>query len=941
MSLSTRRLLFILFNCFTFAFLSAQTLYWVGGSGNFNDPQHWSLTSGGPIANKTPDAFTDVIFDDNSGLGPVDIVFTGASHIKSGNFHNRVTEISLLGDQYAQITIGGDFVLNQRTYGKLSGKLVFKTNPNSSEKKYVNFYGSKFNSDVDFISGNWALTSFSIDDSKTVRFLSGNYYLNSTTLRAGNFITGNETVKFYITKGFVRAKSSFSIGTNTSFETDQAYFDIKTNQSTTGGSGQLPNLGSGSKVIGGGGNTVNACTASLSAQGVSCAGNTDGKLFVYIDPSCSNGPFNLIWNNPGGSCATVTLTGVSAGTYTINNMNATGSCSYDFLLVDNSNNPLYSSNQVAITGPTQISFNFFGSPITSCFGFCDGSITAVLGGGTPNYSINLTPPTGPVQNFVNQTGGIKTFTGLCTGVHTFSITDANGCSRTFTQMVNQPATLTPNPITSSITCNSFSNGALAIAPQGGTANYTVNFSIGAPQVTGVSGTVSSTGLPPGPISATLTDSKGCTAVVNTVIAQPSALSITPSQTNVSCNGGNNGAASVLISGGTPTYAVNWSPTAGTGTTISNLLAGVHTATITDLNSCTTTAVFTITQPPAITLTPTFTNIICAGSCTGAINITPSGGTGSSWSYTWVSSAGPSTVATGTANFQNTLCANTYSIYGRDANLCVTPVPTVVTISEPPTVTLTIVTKSVSCFGLSDGGATVTPSGGNGPAYTFSWSPGVFTGSAVNTFSANNYNLTVFDSQSCPTNTVVSIIQPTSGLTASSAAFSLNCHSANAPCNGSITVSPTGGTTPYQYTLTTSSTVIIGSPPFTGLCAGSYTVNVSDNAGCPTTPSVLTVNQPPVLVPSLAVTSSVSCFSGTNGALSGTATGGTPAYTFTWTTPTLGTFNTTTITNLPAGIYTLNARDSHSCTANNTIAVTQPTADISITLNTNSITCFAT
>ena len=68
MALRVKRLLLLISILFcSFTGIYAQNLYWVGGSGNFNDPSHWSLTSGGTSSNLVPNSATDVIFDNKSG----------------------------------------------------------------------------------------------------------------------------------------------------------------------------------------------------------------------------------------------------------------------------------------------------------------------------------------------------------------------------------------------------------------------------------------------------------------------------------------------------------------------------------------------------------------------------------------------------------------------------------------------------------------------------------------------------------------------------------------------------------------------------------------------------------------------------------------------------------------------------------------------------------
>ena len=159
-------------------------------------------------------------------------------------------------------------------------------------------------------------------------------------------------------------------------------------------------------------------------------------------------------------------------------------------------------------------------------------------------------------------------------------------------------------------------------------------------VTGTCGTANSTG-------GTLT-----TALINTS---------SWSKTNVSCNGGSNGSASVLPSGGVAPYSYSWTPSGGSAAMAIGLAAGNYTVTVTDALGCTATRNYSITQPPALTSSVTFTNAACAGINNGSALVTTSGGT-APYSYAWSPSGGSAASATN-------LAAGSYSVLITDANSC--------------------------------------------------------------------------------------------------------------------------------------------------------------------------------------------------------------------------------------------------------------------------------
>lgn len=167
-------------------------------------------------------------------------------------------------------------------------------------------------------------------------------------------------------------------------------------------------------------------------------------------------------------------------------------------------------------------------------------------------------------------------------------------------------------------------------------------------------------------------------------------------------------------------------------------------------------------------------------------------------------------------------------------------------------------------------------------------------------------------------------QPGNGATKFSNCFSVNPYQVNFTTNppscfglsnGSISLSPIGGTFPYSYYWQPGS---MTTQNVSGLSAGTYTCNVTDGLGCMQT-QIVTLTQPPMLSASVSQTN-VACFGGANGAASVLATGGTPAYTYNWS-PSGGT--TSTVNGLAAGNYTCTIVDANGCVITRSVNVTQP------------------
>ncbi|WP_018345029.1 SprB repeat-containing protein, partial [Cytophaga aurantiaca] len=222
------------------------------------------------------------------------------------------------------------------------------------------------------------------------------------------------------------------------------------------------------------------------------------------------------------------------------------------------------------------------------------------------------------------------------------------------------------------------------------------------------------------------------------LTQPPPLSISMgSITNVSCNGGNNGAIDAVVTGGpTMPYTYSWSNGATTED-ISGLTAGNYTLSITDGNNCTLSKTFTVTEPTPITTTSTVTNVSCLGGSDGSIDITISGGSTPYISTVWSNGA--------TTEDISGLTAGAYSVVVTDQNNC--KKTSNFTITQPlTTVTTTSSITNIDCNGASTGAVTLTPTGGTAP-YTYLWNNGATTQN-LSGVAAGSYSVTITDNKGC-------------------------------------------------------------------------------------------------------------------------------------------------------------------------------------------------
>jgi hypothetical protein len=671
-----------------------------------------------------------------------------------------------------------------------------------------------------------------------------------------------------------------------------------------------------------------ALQATGNATSILCNGGTNGSVTLTV--SGGTAPYSYLWSN---GAVTKDISGVSAGTYNVTITDASG-CT--------------TSSSFTITQPSTLSSTSSSTNI-SCFGGANGTASISVNGGTTPYTYSW-----------NVSGSGSSLAGLTAGNYSVNVADANGCTTSATYTLTQPTALAVHITKVNVFCNGGHNGRATATPSGGTAPYTYLWSTGAT-------TAMITGRPQGNYTVTVTDANGCSKSGIICITQPARISITPSTTNVSCFGGNNGTASAVVSGGTPAYTYLWS-TGGNTNSISGLSNGSYTLTVTDAKSCTSTKTISISQPTALSISITSTNVSCNGGNNGSASASVNGGT-APYTYAWNNS-------NNTAN-NNNLSAGTYSLTVTDANGCTNT--TTVTISEPTALSASTSMTEVSCNGGNNGTASATATDGTAP-YSYLWSNGNGTSSTTNLL-AGTYNVTVTDANGCTISISAIVTEPTS-LTATTSTTNVLCNGGN----GTVDVAANGGTTPYSgtgsfsvtagtysYTVTdangcsasTSATVTEptlltastnvtnvlcnggngsvqvsangGTSPYSGtgsysVTAGTYNYTVTDANGCSALTSA-TVTEPSVLS-ATTIQTNVSCNGGNNGSASVYATGGTAPYTYSWS----NTDNTSTTNNLSAGTYSVNVTDANGCTYSTSATITEP-ALLTSSATSNDVTCY--
>ncbi len=649
---------------------------------------------------------------------------------------------------------------------------------------------------------------------------------------------------------------------------------------------------------------------AMDSNNVSCFGGNDGKAWVTATGGSPN--YQYTWSIP--SIGTDTISGLTAGTYTVTVTDDNGCSTID---------------SVIITQPLAPLTIVMDSTNVRCFGQSNGKAWVRATGGTLptvggyTYTWSGGTPIGLQDTIIN----------LAINTYTVTVTDANGCIAVDSVIIEQPTLLTLTKDSINVLCFGDATGKAWVTIAGGTTNYNNVVWSGTGTTSGpLNDTLN--GLIAGTYTASVTDANGCVATTTFTITQPNLLVLNMFSDDVNCFGDATGKAWVVVTGGTPganpTYTYAWSPAgtpAGAGDTITGLIAGTYTVTVTDANNCTSVDSITITQPAApLAVTVDSMNIACFGQATGKAWATVIGGT-ATYTYTW-SGGTPSGVNGDTII---NLLAGVYRVTITDILGC--RVFDSVTIVEPPLLTVNLDSFDVTCNGQSTGRAWATVAGGT-PGYTYTWGSGtvVGVGDTIINLPAGNYPITVTDVMGCTVTASIVVNQPTP--------LVLVMDSANVTCNGAgdgrAWVTASGATGPYTYVWSSGTPTNATGDTIGNLAPNTYVVTVTDFFQC-TQIAAVTIQEPNLLLGSLRSVN-VRCFGENSGRAWVTAVGGNGGYSYTWSggTPTNATGDT--VRSLIAGRYTVTITDSKGCEFIDSIDITEP-AQLQITLDSIDVLCF--
>lgn len=522
-----------------------------------------------------------------------------------------------------------------------------------------------------------------------------------------------------------------------------------------------------------------------------------------------------------------------------------------------------------------------------------GRARAIVTGGLSPYT------------YLWSTGATTDFIDEPAGTYNVTVTDANGCTTKAPVTIgSQSGVEILDAVVTNVLCNGGSTGSINITTAGGALPLSFGWTkSGSPTV--YPDTNNLTGLDAGTYYLIITDANSCTtSALPYVVTEPSAISF-----NIKISGGATCTNSDLtleienLVNAVAPVTYRWSD----GSTGSTLYLGFLTAgpyiygcEITDANGCSVTEQisFAIYQAPSVA--PVVTLVTAPSFCTGTNYSLSVSGTGAFTSFIWVPTGDTTTTIT---HLSNTITVPTdFYVIAYDAFGCQIE-SNHVTVNPANNVIITVVAVvDNACAGSPTSGSITIAVSGGCPGYTYAWTgPGGFSATTqkISGLISGNYTVVVTDTHgNIYTDTItVGISSPTITAVVTNA----GCPGTN---TGSIDVTVTGGTAPYTYAWSNGATT----PDISNLSVGAYSLLVTDDNGCTDTATfIISSSGSPVLL-SFSYTNPTE--GNANGVISVTATGGTPPYTYLWSTGD----TTRLINNLAPETYTVTVNDSNGCAA---------------------------
>lgn len=622
----------------------------------------------------------------------------------------------------------------------------------------------------------------------------------------------------------------------------------------------------------------------INVSTISCAGVFSGGIFADVaNPQL----YTYSWTCT--SQTTGVVTGLAPGPCTVTVTDQAGCTEQATMVVQ----PLE---------PLTVTVDALGA----CGGQETGVATAIGAGGNAPYSYAWSCSGATTQAVADLAGGTS-----CT----VTLTDDAGCTATATTTI--PAHPSLSLGTASVTPGCPDNGAIDLEVTGGTPGFVFQWSNGL-TTEDLSGLVA-----PATFTVSAFDANNCFDTLSVFVGTDCSTHTVTASGGSTCAGG---CAEVVAShvpgasGDLAPYTYTWSDGVPDGPgphTVCPTQTTTYTVTVTNANGTAVTATATVEVLESPTLSIAATDVLCLGGTDGTATVTPTGGL-QPYTYAW------NTTPPQNAPSISGLPVGTWNVTVTDANGCTATDS--VSIASPGELTATASAIAVSCAGGADGSATVQGAGGTAP-YTVAWNTvPPQTGTTASGLTAGTWSVTITDANGCTADADATVVEP-APLLAQTTATPAGCNATD----GSAAVDVTGGTAPYTYAWNTT-------PPqngatATGLSAGSWTVTVTDAAGCQVdaTATVTTTSGGVLAIDPTDAT----CNGAADGEATVTITGGEAPFAVAWNTVPPQT--APTATGLPAGDWEVTVTDAAGCVLTAVAVIGEPSA-IAATVTTTAANC---
>ena len=658
---------------------------------------------------------------------------------------------------------------------------------------------------------------------------------------------------------------------------------------------------------------------------IACHGDSTANIISTI--SGGSPDYQYLWS-PGAQ-NTPDLFDVPAGNYA--------------LLVTDANNCI-ALDTIIISEAPVLSIVLDSLNNIDCAGEASAYIEVSGNGGVPayNFTWNTNPPIyGPILQ--NQMAG----------AYTVTLVDAYDCFTSATFTISETSSILSYVLDSiiNVECPGGNEGLIAVTATGGSAPYSYTWN-----TSPVQNTPTASNLVPGIYTLLIQDSLNCevNALFEVELENDPLQASFSSISNVLCYGDSSGSAAITSTGGSGNYTYLWTPGSYTSSSVFNLPAGDYNVIVSDTGVCmeSVSLDLTITQSSdsiEINLSSPLINgfnLSCFESGDASITSSTTGGN-PPYTYHWT---GPNGFSSSLPNLTN-LNAGSYTLEITDQNGCSSS--STILLTQADEITLSFIMTPATCPtpGSNDGAIDITVTGGLSP-YNYSWSgPNSFSSTLedISNLEAGVYLVEVEDARSCKIIFSITVTQPDNFIVDPS--FSLYPGNWNVSCygtnNGSIDVLVSNLAEPAQYSWLYGGIEVSTDTFVTNALAGNYELIITDANNCIEN-RFYTLTEPDSILIDFnafedAFGNAISCYMGSDGDLTATISGGTPAYNWLWTYPDNTTSTDTIIQGLAEDTYSLLITDLNGCTQEDSISISAPDSLYALltspTVDGVNVTCF--